>query len=303
MSVFSVLCLLVGCSSTSIKLQKESFLVELGNPISVDAKTYLDKDSDKSLLKETTITFEVNGLYSVDKQKKILTSTTGEYLPVGKYHAKARHGKSEKEFVVEVKDTTAPKFIDFKDEISIEVGLEVTLEDYFKAEDLSQVTISINKDKLDLTKEGSYELQVTATDQYKNKETKKATIKVTGKEVVKEPTEENTNNNTTNNAGGTTQGNNAQAPSNGSNSNTGGSNTQAPSQQQQSTPNVCTPNGTYAPLGNSGRWFDSKNEADTWASNYIDGQSKPWRYFGWHAWTVEDSCGESRIDIWTIDFY
>ncbi|MEG0736196.1 MAG: hypothetical protein RR441_04970, partial [Longicatena sp.] len=174
MSVFSVLCLLVGCSSTSIKLQKESFLVELGNPISVDAKTYLDKDSDKSLLKETTITFEENDLYMVDKQRKILTSTTGEYLPVGKYHAKARHGKIEKEFVVEVKDTTAPKFIDFKAEISIEVGAEVKLEDYFKAEDLSQVTISINKDELNLTKEGSYGIQVTATDQYKNKVTEKS---------------------------------------------------------------------------------------------------------------------------------
>ncbi|MGX8852067.1 hypothetical protein [Amedibacillus sp. YH-ame10] len=296
---------LAGCSSDSIKLEQENYVVELGDSISTKAETYLAKDTKKNISKDASVSFDENKLYTADKKMGVLKPSSGEYLPVGKYNGSVKYQDNKKDFIVEIKDTTAPKFIDFKEEISIEVGSEVKLEDYFKAEDLSQVTISINKDKLDLTKEGSYEIQVIAADQYKNKKTKKATAKVTAKEVVEESAEENANNNTTNNAGGTTPGNNAQAPSNGSNSNTGGNNnTQAPSQPQQpSTPNVCTPNGTYQGLGNSGMWFNSKNEADSWAQSQWFDENSPYYLMGYHAWTVEDSCGNSRDDIWSVHWY
>ncbi|MGX8834710.1 hypothetical protein ACWG0P_10900 [Amedibacillus sp. YH-ame6] len=295
---------LTACGSASIKLQKETFNVELGEQINTKASTYLAKDTDKDVLKESKVSFKESKYYSVDNKSETLKAKDKDYLPVGRYSGSVKYQDNKQDFIVEVKDTTAPKFIDFKDEISIEVGSEVKLEGYFKAEDLSQVSISINKDKLDITKEGSYEIQVTAADEYKNKDTKKATIKVIAKEVVEEPAEETANNNTTNNAEGTTPGNNAQAPSNGSNSNTGGDKTQAPSQPQQpSTPNVCTPNGTYQGLGNSGMWFNSMKEAEDWAWDYIYTQPDPWTYYGYHAWTVEDSCGESRTDIWSIHFY
>ena len=69
--------------------------------------------------------------------------------------------------------------VDLKEEIIIEANAEnVDLTKYFKAEDLSETKISVDKAKLDLTKEGTYGITVTATDTYKNAKAEKVVVKV-----------------------------------------------------------------------------------------------------------------------------
>lgn len=81
-----------------------------------------------------------------------------------------KDGKTKSmEIKLTVKDTVKPEFVDFKKEITIERNAEnVKLEDYFIAKDKAPVTISVDG-KVDLSKNGKYEIKVTATDSNGNK--------------------------------------------------------------------------------------------------------------------------------------
>ena len=180
----SMLFGLTACAKDNFQVE-ESYTVELGSKVSTEAKAYLAKDTDKEVLKDTVITFKKDKAYSVDKKNKSLKPTKGKYLPVGKYHATAVYDDEKESFVVEVKDTKAPTFVDLKEEIIIEVNAEnVDLTKYFKAKDLSETKISVDKAKLDLTKEGTYGITVTATDAYKNAKAEKVVVKVVSLEAA-----------------------------------------------------------------------------------------------------------------------
>ncbi|MEG1301646.1 MAG: CAP domain-containing protein, partial [Erysipelotrichaceae bacterium] len=142
--------------------------------ISTNVKDYIDT-KDKDILKESKISFKDA------KNEKDKT-----YPKVGTYHGEFAYKKDKLAFKVVVKDTTKPKFIDFKDTIKVQIDAkDVDLSKYFKAEDLSEYKISVKdgnkKNPFIISKEGSYEVEVIAKDIYKNQTTKKAKI-----EVVKE---------------------------------------------------------------------------------------------------------------------
>lgn len=325
--VLCMMCLLGACAKDNFQVE-ETYAVELGSKVSTEAKAYLAKDTDKEVLKDTVITFKKDKAYSVDKKNKSLKPTKGKYLPVGKYHATAVYDDEKESFVVEVKDTKAPTFVDLKEEIIIEVNAEnVDLSKYFKAEDLSETKISVDKAKLDLTKEGTYGITVTATDTYKNAKAEKVVVKVVSLEVaekndvtamsdgtkpqskaLKEKTAKDTDKQETQQGQGnanTGENTNTYTPpvnnNNRPSGNTGNGTTNNP--VTPPAQNTCVFDGTYQDLGNSGLVFDTKEEVDTYANEWLYSveNENGHDYSGYIAWTVRDNCG-AETQKWTINW-
>lgn len=181
-------------NQAKLHVQSKEKVIELGDTVSLSAKEFLKKDTPKKVLKEVSVKSDLktdSEKYTYDKEKETVTSKDKDFLDVGKYEVELSLDK-EKEIVnLEVKDTTPPKFKDFKEEIKIEQNAEnVKLEDYFKADDLSETTIKVEDKGLDVSKVGSYEINVIATDKYDNKEEKESKVTVVSTEEAKEKTEE-----------------------------------------------------------------------------------------------------------------
>lgn len=301
--VFTIFALPKGIE---VELVKETQMIELGvNPFDVELKDVF-KDYDK-LLKDSKIGKVVGELENSEGKKILVGEITKEnFLPVGTYKMKYSVDVKEKKaktFVVtyKVEDTTKPTFEDFNEVIEVEEGSAFDLLSMFKATDLSEVVVTLEKDgkgieQFSPTEIGEHKMTVVATDKYKNKSSKEVTIKVIAKKELVEATPDNNANAGVGNSGNTSTGGNANsgAGSNGGSSGSGGGTTPPP--------NVCVPNGQFGRVGNSGKVFYSKAEADGWAETYILNQGDVWTYTGWYAWTVYDNCGE-RNDIWTVDFY
>lgn len=173
---------LTGCGSSSkLELKKETFIIEYGEIVSTNAKDYLVKDTDKDVLKKTKVVI-----------KDLKNEKDKDYAKVGEYKATAKYNDENKSFTIKVEDTTAPIFKDLKKEIKVEQNAEdVDFTKYFKAEDLSNVKITVNDKKVDLSKTGEYDLKVTAIDEYDNKVTKKIKVIVVDAEKADEVTETN----------------------------------------------------------------------------------------------------------------
>lgn len=167
--------LLTGCSQ-SLNV-KNDMKVEFGTPISTNVADYLnnektDKDELSKILAETKL--EIIGDKKVENK---------DYQQVGDYKVKLTYDNEEVEVNVSVKDTTKPVFKDFKDTVDTYKDVKVDFTKLFKADDLSQVTITGDDKNVDYTKEGSYKATVTATDEGKNTETKEVTINVKKPEI------------------------------------------------------------------------------------------------------------------------
>lgn len=165
--------LLTGCSKTLNT--KEKVTIEYGNAISTNAIDYLDlekldeKKKDK-IIAETKV--EILDDKKVDKK---------DYQQIGEYIVKLTYEKESAEIKVTVSDTTKPTFNDFKEIVETYKDVKVDFVKLYKADDLSNVSITADETKIDYTKEGTYKTNVIATDEYGNTETKEATI------VVKKP--------------------------------------------------------------------------------------------------------------------
>lgn len=151
--------------------------VEYGQPISLKVEDYLDKDKMEkdeldSVLKSAKLV--ING----DKKKN-----GKEYQAIGEYTVKISYEEEEAEVKVSVKDTIKPVFKDFKDTVDTYKDVKVNFAKAYKAEDLSQVTITADDSQVDYTKEGNYKATVTATDGQKNAETKEVTVNVKKPEI------------------------------------------------------------------------------------------------------------------------
>lgn len=180
-------------NQAKLHVQSKEKVIELGDTVSLNAKEFLKKDTPKKVLKEVSVKSDLktdSEKYTYDKEKETVISKDKDFLDVGKYEVELSLDKEKETVNLEVKDTTPPKFKDFKEEIKIEQNAEnVKLEDYFKAEDLSETTIKVEDKGLDVSKVGSYEINVIATDKYDNKEEKESKVTVVSTEEAKEKTE------------------------------------------------------------------------------------------------------------------
>ncbi|MGO5352497.1 hypothetical protein ACTQX5_03270 [Faecalicoccus sp. LCP19S3_E3] len=181
-------------NQAKLHVQSKEKVIELGDTVSLSAKEFLKKDTPKKVLKEVSVKSDLktdSEKYTYDKEKETVTSKDKDFLDVGKYEVELSLDKEKETVNLEVKDTSPPKFKDFKEEIKIEQNAEnVKLEDYFKADDLSETTIKVEDKGLDVSKVGSYEINVIATDKYDNKEEKESKVTVVSTEEAKEKIEE-----------------------------------------------------------------------------------------------------------------
>lgn len=177
----------------NLTLKESNFIFELGDEVPFEVSYYLDENNEK-YLSNSKIRFKYENL--VDTTDNQITSLNSEYLAVGEYEMYIEYNDIQYPFVIEVRDTTKPEFIDFQETIVLEQGaVGVDLVDYFNATDLSSVTIVVESD-LDINVAGEYTATVRAEDYYHNVAEKEATIIVETKENGQEEPEENPPENT-----------------------------------------------------------------------------------------------------------
>ena len=90
-----------------------------------------------------------------------------EPLNVGDYYLVITDGYERIELLLSVRDTVAPEFVDFKENLKFEEEKDVDLTNLFEAKDLSDVEIEI-KGEVDFNKPGKYNIEVIATDKSEN---------------------------------------------------------------------------------------------------------------------------------------
>ena len=150
-----------------LDLKKDVFVYEFGEKVNLDINQFLEGKYNQSLLK------------TVKLETPLKTIKGKNYPPVGEYPSRLIRGKETKELTIKVQDTVAPKWIAKPDKIIIEQNAEnVTLIDYFKAEDLSKVMIGIGQSNFDIKKVGNYDALVIASDESFNTATHKVKIEV-----------------------------------------------------------------------------------------------------------------------------
>lgn len=169
---------------------KKNLVFEYGDPVSMEPKEFLSEDVEKNVLNSVQLTSELmsnSKKYDFDKKNFTVTTKDKKYLDVGEYEVNISYSKESKDIPFEVKDTTAPTFKDFKNEIKVKKNEKnVDLKKFFKATDLSEMTITITGD-VDFTEDGTYPIEVIAKDKYGNETSKKANVIVgTGKSDKKE---------------------------------------------------------------------------------------------------------------------
>lgn len=158
-----------------ITLKESNFIFEFGDKVPFEVEYYL-KDKNKDKISNSKIRFENNDMF--DTSNNEIKTVDSKYLDVGKYKMYIEYKKNKYYFNVEVKDTTAPIFNSFIEEIIIEQNaVNVDLLKFYEVLDLSNSTINIESD-FDIEKIGEYKAIIKAKDQYNNIVSKDAVIKV-----------------------------------------------------------------------------------------------------------------------------
>ena len=189
---------IMGCSNaTTVELKEKSLTLEYGQDpyTDIQLKSLLENyDSIKSEYQ-----FSLSLLSNEDEKIDADSITEEQPLAVGKYKLEIDYAddKEPLQLSVEVKDTVAPEFKDFKDNVSIDYGYEKDLSSLFDATDLAEVKISIDGD-VNVKKAGDYKVKVIAEDASGNKTEKECTISVKAK-----PKEETTSNSNSSSSGST----------------------------------------------------------------------------------------------------
>jgi len=143
----------------------DNFTIEYGNEISNNVADYVLDNTDEKVVKNTTV--EIVGL-----------DESSEYPSVGEYVVKVKYKNQVKEVIVTVEDTTKPVFKDFNKDINIYTGEQVDWNTLFVADDLSDVTISVDDSNIDYSKAGTYQIEVVATDSSNNSVSETANLNI-----------------------------------------------------------------------------------------------------------------------------
>jgi len=163
-------------------LKNEEVTIELGDEVSIKPQDYLDKEkTDEDAYKNAQLTSKIMknlDSYTIADNKTIV-SKGKNYLDVGKYVFKITYLSQSKQIEINVIDTAKPVFEVFNKQVEFEAGTKkIDWNDYYKATDLTDVTISVDDSKVDLDNAGTYKIVVTATDANGNKVSNNAEVKV-----------------------------------------------------------------------------------------------------------------------------
>lgn len=224
--------------------------------------------------------------------------------------------KTQKNVKINVIDTTPPEFTETIDSITVNKGEEIDIASKFKATDLSgEVKITVDG-TIDINTVGTQTVNIFATDE--NGNVAQTEVNVIVNEPEKNETTENNKNTTaskSNNSVGTSQ--KSTLSSSEKNNNTGNNTSSNASSSSKpnnnggsaTTTSGCANGNHSMPIGNMGKWFNSRAEVEEycisisnmWEKKYSNG-TITWEEKcnnapqGYEAW----SC--SRCGKWTGNF-
>lgn len=181
--ILSLVGFIILKNKDTLKVKETVFTFEMGEKVPFESKYYLQDSMSKKVIDGSEIKFKNS--YSINQDNNELKTEGMEYLNAGTYDVIINYKNKSVSFAIKVEDTIKPEFEDFKEEIILEQNsLNVNLTKFFKAKDLTDVTIVVSSD-YDLSKVGEYIVTVRATDQHNNTETKESKIKVIQYEDIK----------------------------------------------------------------------------------------------------------------------
>ena len=189
------LLILSGCSNKAdnkISLTNEDEItLELGQvALSLDPDDYVTYDNETINSNDIKVSLHYAALSKDDEGNVITTPMTKELETsdlnrVTDYVLVISYEDETLQKVIHIKDTTAPKITDFKDNYTITEGDDLPdIKADVKAEDLSDVTIDIDTSNVKTDKPGEYKVTITAIDTSDNKTEKEVTITVEEKPEV-----------------------------------------------------------------------------------------------------------------------
>ena len=214
MYLMALLVFLAGCGNVEV-LTKEELNVEFGKAISTNIKDYLNTEE---MSEEDVNTVISEGQLVIESDELVESQN---YQKVGSYTVKISYDNNEYDVVVNVQDTVAPQFVEFKSDLETYTNEKIDFSKIYKAEDLSEVTISVDDSKVDYSTAGTYNAVVTAKDIYDNEETKEVSISVKEKPAPKpsKPTSSSNKSNTSSNSSSNKSNSSASSSSSSSSSN------------------------------------------------------------------------------------
>lgn len=171
--VVVIIAVALGLFISQPKVKEDSFTFEYGKKVEIDTSAIFGDNSGK--VKDIEVDYS-----SLKMVKDKDYPEVGEYELPFTYRTMIKHSDKLK---VVVKDTTKPEFTSFSEKVEVAKGNEdFDFKSYFKASDLSNCTLDIDTKDVKFDKEGDYTAEVTATDAYNNKESKKFTVVVKAEE-------------------------------------------------------------------------------------------------------------------------
>lgn len=204
-------CIMVS-NQNKLVVNDKALVIELGEAVSLKPSTYLDKKVDKSIVNDTVLKSDLltnDKKYTLDAEKQTVVTKDKEYLEVGKYDATLNYKKEELKITLEVKDKKAPSLekssalerkknedgstalttLEAQNIVLEQNSEDVDYTKFFEFKDFSEFKVTVNDKKVDLSKTGSYELEITAKDKYDNSRPQKVKVKVVSlEEAEKEGT-------------------------------------------------------------------------------------------------------------------
>lgn len=146
-----------------VELKQKEFVYEYGDSVSRDISNYF-RITDKNKLKDCALK---------------ITASDDERIETGDYKGKLTFRNQDISFKIKIQDTKPPEFVDFKEEIQIDINSskELLLAQY-SAEDLSTVSVDIDDSQVDYAEADKYPITVKAVDSHGNTANRAATVEV-----------------------------------------------------------------------------------------------------------------------------
>lgn len=278
-----------------LEIKQKTVIYEYGDKVEITAKDLL-KNTDKDTLTNTKVENTLE--YETDK----------EYPKLGRYQAIASYKKEKVTIDIEVKDTKAPVF-NSCNSVEFIKGIDFNYGQYIVATDLQVVTYDWKKEMVDSNTVGEYTLSVVAGDASSNKATKDIMVRVldtvdTSANEITTSIDESGNVKT------------LVTPKPKVERSTPTNDTTTKPNLKSTTPNVCPSGFSLDKDGNCSRsytyedesnnpnhqhystfispLFDTTDECEQWADNYLESQTFPWKYNGWGG--SKCSCKKYGVD-------
>lgn len=284
-----VLVIFLNERDNRISLIKDEVVIEYGNTYNPNIEELID-----------TSKYDFINLKEVRIENNIEKEENKDYPAVGEYEVNVYYKRKALKQKVEVKDTVAPE-LSIKENIEIPFNTDLStynFKELINVSDLSEIKeYDINLNNINSNESGEYTAIVKVEDIYSNKTEKE--FKVIIQEEPKQENIDNSSNTQTNtttniskpNTSSSTKDNKNKSTSNNNvKTNTNNANTiqiekETKKEDKQETtkqqvPVRCSNNNNHGmDVGNSNKWFATKNEAISYYNSQTSYWGKRWENF------------------------